>query len=303
MIILWVIVLGEISRTIYHNIINHNTQKANSQLAVGKRMKFIGEIKNDNQFPLYTHSITNDNWEKVYVKSTSINLNTQKGEIEIVWEIKDYNKDAPIIEVDTIKFKDQWLIIKNNAYLFVNDLLYLDFSNQPQLSANKTEKDINILFEWKKIFSVERFLCSKILKNKSCNYLIQDYNSNQKESFDSYRGYTFYKHGTGLRTAFDGDTFWYIFKGIEDDVLLSVSSMVRIIDKNFITKNKGINIKETCKNNNWYLDHFSFAKTEYKENNLISITIDWETNKGKDMECELTFDIRNEREIIKTNIK
>jgi hypothetical protein len=266
-------------------------------------MKFIWTIKNDNQFPLYTHAITNDDGEKVYVKSTSINLNAQKGEIEIVWEVKEYYKDSPIIEVDTIKFKNQWLIIKNNAYLFVNDLLYLDFSNQPQLTANKVDKDINVYFDWKKIFSTERFLCSRILKNKSCNYLIQDYNTNQKESFDSYRWYTFYKHGTGLRTTFDGDTFGYIFKGIEDDVLLSISSMIRIVDKNFITKNKSDKIKENCKNNNWYLDHFSFAKTELKENNNISITIDWETNKWKRMECILTMDIRNEREVTKASIK
>jgi hypothetical protein len=54
-------------------------------------------------------------------------LNSYSGKLEIFGEIKDIRKDIPIIEVSALKFADQGLIIKNNIYFFVKDLLYLDF--------------------------------------------------------------------------------------------------------------------------------------------------------------------------------
>gem|GEM_PF-3537547 len=58
--------------------------------------------------------------------------------IELVGRVKKYFKVTPVLEVDTIKIPDQGLIITDNRYFFVNELVYLDFSTQPQLSASKS---------------------------------------------------------------------------------------------------------------------------------------------------------------------
>ncbi|MEI6774167.1 MAG: hypothetical protein WCL18_05205 [bacterium] len=52
------------------------------------------------------------------------------------------------------------------------------------------------MFNDKPVVSIERFVCSKILKSRDCTYLITDYIQNNKDNFESYRSYTFYKHGT-----------------------------------------------------------------------------------------------------------
>ena len=70
------------------------------------------------------------------LKSSTINLNDYKGiDIQIVGRVKKYFKTTPVLEVDTIKFPKKSLIISNNRYFFVKDLMYLDFTTQPQLSA------------------------------------------------------------------------------------------------------------------------------------------------------------------------
>jgi hypothetical protein len=55
------------------------------------------------------------------------------------------------------------------------------------LSAKKEKKEIQIFYEKQKVSSIERFLCSRVLRQRDCTYLIEDYSNNQKENFDSYR--------------------------------------------------------------------------------------------------------------------
>ena len=52
-------------------------------------------------------------------------------------------------------------------------LLQFDFTEQAQLSANKSGKNISIYFNKAPVFDVERFLCSKILKDKDCNSIVE----------------------------------------------------------------------------------------------------------------------------------
>jgi len=54
-------------------------------------------------------------------------------------------------------------------------MLYLDFKNQPNLSAKKNDKEIQIFYKDEKISNIERFLCNRVLRQRDCNYLIEDY--------------------------------------------------------------------------------------------------------------------------------
>jgi len=98
------------------------------------------------------------------------------------------------------------------------------------------------------VVSIERFICSKILKSRDCSYLIADYIQNKKDDFTSYRSYTFYKHGTGFWTTFDDNLFGFLFKDISDDTILDISTMFRIVNIDFVLENKLDLIKSTCQN-------------------------------------------------------
>jgi hypothetical protein len=138
--------------------------------------------------------------------------------------------------------------------------LFFDFTDQPQLSANKTGKNIIISFDKQVLFAVERFLCSKILQDKDCNSIIESYLSSQKEFFNTEAGYTFYKHTTKAWAVFDGNIFGYMFKNIDDDTMLDVSTMVKVVNKDFVTEMKKELIKEHCKNTDGGLKTIEFSK-------------------------------------------
>jgi hypothetical protein len=69
--------------------------------------------------------------------------------------------------------------------------------------------------------------------------------------------------------------FGYIFKNVEESVILDISSMIRIVDKNFISTNKSEQIKEVCKTEEKQLKQIIFSKIDYENNkNLITLIID-----------------------------
>lgn len=294
--LVWIIAVAKVSNVIYTEITKPDQ---NQEFHIGETMNFAGEISNESNFPLYTHKITNRKWESVFLKSSSINLNKHNWKLEIYWEIKDIKKNIPIIEVISIKFPEQGLIIKNNVYFFVKDMLYLDFSNQSQLSAKKEKKEIQIFYWEEKLSSVERFLCSRVLRQRDCTYLIEDYGNSQKENFDSYRWYTYYKHGTWLRTVFDGTMFGYIFKDIEEETMLSLSNIIKIVDKNFIVNNKKEVIKKACADKWESIQQIGNTSVQYEDNNQVNITV--EATKS-DNRCKVTFDMRNEWEVTQVQI-
>ncbi len=266
---------------------------------LGATLTFSGRIVTDNQFPTYTHSLITKEWKKIGLKSSTINLNAYVDKkIELVGSVKKYFKVTPVMEVDTIKIPDQGLIITDNRYFFVNELVYLDFSTQPQLSASKSWNDIQVRFNEDPVVSIERFVCSKILKTRDCTYLITNYIQTNKDNFESYRAYTFYKHGTGFWTTFDDNQFGFLFKNVSDDMILDISNMFRIVNKDFVVENKSNLIQSNCQND------FSQLRTidpewtfTYHDPYTITLGLQGSDKKKNPATCRITFDIRNDRNV------
>ena len=256
----------------------------------------------DNHFPSYTH-ILEGNDQKIGVKSTSINLNNYLWDIEAVGEIIDFDKWLPVVDINILKLAKPGLIIKGNIYLFIKDLLYFDFSQQSQLSANKSGKDISVYFNEEPVFSVERFLCSKILTDKNCNSIVENYLGSQKSFFTSSWGYAFYKHAENTWTVFDGNIFGYMFKHTKDDTLLDLSNMIRIVNKNFVLSNKENVVYEQCKNESDSLKKITYTKIGFTDPYYLALTVEWMTTANKEVTCTVTFDLWDERHPIKTQFE
>jgi len=257
------------------------------------KIRFAGNLSVDNHFPLYTHKIIRGT-NVIGLKSTSINLNNYLGEIEIAGEIIDFEKDLPLIDVSIVKLAKPWLIIEGNSYLFIKDLLLFDFSEQQQLSANKSWKNISIYFNKTPIFDVERFLCSKIIQGKDCNSITESYLSSQKEFFNTEAGYTFYKHATKTWAVFDGNVFWYMFKNVLDETILDISNMVKIINKDYVVEHKKELIKEKCINATDSIKTIEFSKIWFNDPYFLIITIEGTSKNRKTYTCNITFDLRDE---------
>lgn len=268
--------------------------QAISSYKEGDKIKFVGTLSVDNHFPLYTHTIIRGT-DVVWVKSASINLNNYIWDVEIVGEIVAFDTSLPIVDVEILKLGTQWLIIKGNSYFFIKDLLLFDFNDQIQLSADKSGKNIIINFNKAPLFNVERFLCSKILQDKDCNSIIGNYLKDQKEFFNTAAWYTFYKHDLKTWTVFDGNIFGYMFKNVEDNMLLDLSNMVYIVNKDFIIKNKKDLIKEKCFNADDAIDTIEFSKVGFTDPYFLTISVEGVTRNGKKYGCNITFDLWDER--------
>ncbi len=285
---------------IFTSIFQRFTQvPQDTMYTLGASLSFSGKITIDNQFPNYTHSLMTNEWTKIWLKSSTINLNTYvHTPIELVGRLKKYFKVTPVIEVDMLKIPDQWLVITANKYFFAKDFVYFDFSTQPQLSAIKSWSDIQLWFDDRVLGGVERFVCSKILKTRDCTYLINNYIQTNKDNFESYRSYVFYKHGTGFWTTFDGNQFGYLFKDISDDMILDLSNMFKIVNKDFIITNKLNLITSNCQND---FSQFSTVNSEwiltYHDPYMISLDLKWFDKKNVPVVCKITFDVRNNRNV------
>jgi hypothetical protein len=263
-------------------------------IVVGQQISFQGEIESKNNFPLYTHKLTNTEGKTIFIKSSKNNLNKYTGEIEIYGEVKEIKHDTPVVEVQAIKFPEQGLVIKENNYLFVNDRLYLDFSSQSPLSAKKEGKEIQILYNDERIADIEFFLCSKVFKQKDCSSLVETYRTNEKENFDSYRGYTYYKQWTWLRMLLHETSFGYIFKNIEEKDILDLSNIIRIVDEEFVFENKKEIITTQCENIGKPISKSAKPRSIEYEDTIVHLTIGNDDNT----ECSVSLDMWNERQAI-----
>jgi len=275
------------------------TTPPDAMYTLGATLTFSGKIVVDNNFPNYTHSIINAEGKKIGLKSSTINLNAYiDKKVELVGRVKKYLKLTPILDVDTIKLSDQWLIITANRYFFVKELMYLDFSTQPQLRASKSWNNIQVWFNDSLVVNIERFVCSKILKSRDCTYLIGDYIKNNKDNFESYRSYTFYKHGTWFWATFDDNQFGYLFKDISDDMILDISNMFKIVNMDFVIANKLSLVKSSCQNDFAQLSSISSEWTiAYHDPYTVILGLQWLDKKKNPATCRITFDIRNDRNV------
>jgi hypothetical protein len=87
--LVWIIAVAKISDAIYTEI---TWLDQNPEFTLWQTMSFAGEIVSENNFPLYTHKITNKRGNIVFLKSSQINLNKYSGKLEVYGEIKDIKK-------------------------------------------------------------------------------------------------------------------------------------------------------------------------------------------------------------------
>ncbi|MEI7562954.1 MAG: hypothetical protein WCJ39_04600 [bacterium] len=130
--------------------------------------------------------------------------------------------------------------------------------------------------------------------------MINEYRTSQKDNFDSYDGYTFYKHAANVRTTFDGDLFGYVFKNIDDDMMLNISSMIHIVNKDFIVQNKLPVIQAKCANSDEYLKTIDSSKIQYGNPKNITLLLMGESNKKQAVQCTINFDTWNGRAVTKS---
>jgi len=268
------------------------------------QINITGTISIDNNFPINTHKIKSEE-ASFWIKISSINLNNfLHKNIIINWKINNLSSKLPILEIENIREPDSKLIINQNKYFFTNELISFDFSKDIDIKAEKTWRNITIYYQNEPIIQIETFICSKVTPTQDCEVMSYNYTRNLNEMFTTFLWYTFYKNKEDSRVTFNENTIGYIFKTTDSNFLLNISHLINIINSKFIIENKRDFILDNCKDENWeWYKNISKLSKEIVDDDLIKIDIEWTTTNWIDLECKLTIDIRNNREVKNNNTK
>lgn len=301
-----VLVLVWFSIFIYKKELSNVSTKKEIPMAqnkTGQAISVEGKIKESNHFPNYTHTITEN--ETTYgLRSSSININNYIWKkINIGWTINDVYEGTPIIEVNQVGDEENNLFIKNNKYIFTQDLLMFDFSSQTDLSAQKSGNYINILYQGNPIIQIESFTCTKVTATHDCEKLRMNYQSSEKENFVSFIQQTFYRQEKTSWITFNDDMIGYIFKPENDDTLLNTSHLIHVINEEFLIKYKRNLIDEACKDKENTLQEIGESNVEILDENIIRRIINGETDSWKIATCKIAINIGKNRKIEDTTWK
>ena len=258
------------------------------------------KIFSDNNFPVYTHKISNLE-TSFWLISSTVNLNNFVDKNLIInWEISELkNNKLPVLTIKDIKIPESKAIIRDNRYFFTNELISFDFSKDLDLSAEKTGRNINIYYQWEPILSMETFICSKITPTQNCEEMVVNYTKNLNEMFTTYLGYFFYKNKEKTWVTLNDNTIWYIFKTSDNNTLLNLSHLINIINSKFILEHKQDLILKHCSDeeNNIKTKSINNLSKEIIDENLIRIRVEWVSTDWEYLECRLTVSIRDDREV------
>lgn len=251
-----------------------------------------------NHFPYYTHVLDVSETEKFGLKSSHINLNDYSWSIEVEWSITTIVKSLPVIDLKILKLFDDNLIVKNNSYFFVDDLLYFDFADQNGFGVTKTWNTIEILFQDLLLITIERSVCNQVTDAKNCNHIAGVLKDKGVDRFTSYLNHDFYKYGTGgAWITFNKDIYSYIFTPINQETMLDISSITSILDSKYVMVKKQAIIAEKCQKDWEKFDTTKIAEIHMSHANLqeINLILKWKTVENNTATCMLTFDLWQER--------
>ena len=262
------------------------------QFAIGDPLNVEGTINAENNFPHYTHILTTQSGESYGVRSSTLNLNKFTGVVEIGGTMQEIYKSLPIIESNSIKLPDQYLVIKNNTYFFTKDLLYFDFDQQPGFKARKDDNTIEVYFENTKLASFEPFLCNKVVKDQNCEQLLLDLRYDATENFVSYDGYDYFRYGTGKWITFNNNILGYVVTTEDDERLLDLSNAIKIIDRAFVVKNKDDLMKMACQTGEEKFISVNDYKYAQLDPTHVEITLYGTTTSHYESNCRVAFNLR-----------
>lgn len=216
--------------------------------------------------------------------------------ILIEWEIKEA-ANAQLFFIKSLKDLDNNIITENNIYTFANELIILNTKEIPSVVPYKQWNKIIIYYKNNPLIDISIFGCSKISSSRNCEQLIEDFDLNENEYFDSYNWLSYYKIDDNKWELFNDTLLWYYIQTKDDNILLNISSVISIINSNYILNNKKDLIMNNCKD---VLD-IDDIDIIWQDWSIIIVNIRWKNKEKINTKCLVGFDVMKDRKAIKTN--
>lgn len=234
---------------------------------------------------------------KILLKNYPQNIdNLIWNNVLINWEVKEI-ADTELFFIKFIKDLDQNTIIENNIYTFANELVIFNTKEMPSVVPYKQWNKITIYYKNNPLIDISSFGCSKVSASRDCKQLINDFDLNENEYFDSYNWLVYYKIDDNKWELFNDTLLWYYIQTKDDDVLLNISSVIDIINSDYILNNKKDLILNSCE----YLVSIDDIDIIWQDWSIIIVDAKWNNKDKQDTRCKTSFDLMKDWKIVKNN--
>lgn len=264
------------------------------------------EITSNQSIGLYTHILTTVEWNKIWLKSRSVDLTEFEGNVQIKWEITDIKNNIPIVEVNEImNVEDEnteiqltweeltWEELAPDTDFYFSDYgIYMDFQGNTWYTVQMDWNTINVISldesgSWETVLSISPFVCDETNNLQNCASLQEKFESYKFENFTSSQWIKFYKIvETSRRTFFNDNLWWYNVVPKSDRSLISLSKYIYLFSKDDIKEKISSNIKNICKNDESSLITIDEFET-FLENGNMAWNIVWKDENWNTLSCDI----------------
>ena len=266
-------------------------------------------IQKNDEFGLYSHTLTDDKGEIYGLKSAEQDLNNFEGQVSIKGQVDDLTDEYPIIKITEIISSgfdlaqeidgNQNLQGDKDAYYFEDHWLIVDLGPTEGFTIQEKGEDILLVDlssdEIEVALSISAFACNTSNSLTDCTSLQNNFDAIGAESFISSKGIK-YTNMTETNTwlAFDGQGNWFYLRPNQQRDMTSFVDLISFINTNTVSKDIANLVSNTCKNLDTSISNERDLRLSSTQKWLIDATITWtDTSGAKIFSCIYQWTIAN----------
>lgn len=290
-------------------------------LSVWDEVAFSGSITANWDMENYTHSYISKEYWAIWLKSKNLILNNYSDDVYFEWVVERIYHEMPIVLVTTIynlennEIENTWDELdtwENNEIQqkYIPSLLLYFGEEFFQKYSLVNEWDGSLLkiknLETNIINSINYFKCStKPESSENCVYLNDFYSKASNNKLVDKYWVSYYKDPEVNSWFFSNDpTFGYKINDEDETFARDLSTLMTVVNKNFVEKNVLPNLWSLCKVDHSSIEQVEKAELSYKNSNLYYI-VEWLDSSKNKINCELKIDPTNSlsAQVVSINIE
>ena len=294
LLVLW-LVLWKLFRA-PANLNGADSENLNADFSLDEQVYLQWELKADGDIITHTHTIEDERYGKIRIKSDLINLSDYAWFVELTGIVEKFYQGNPIIKVVALSGSLAWSGDNTNIVLDGNSWVYIlwawmqflpSFFDEYVLLNEWENGEIHIQnIETEKEIVLNYFRCNPSDPNKNCKGLNETFANNNAQSFVTSEWDVYYKMSEAQSRFVSNWNRWGIFiNDVSDDVIFELKDLIKFANEK--------NINEWIKSRAASICQWEWEKMQKINNSEINLKQEWliVTVSGDGMEKQMTCQI------------
>lgn len=227
---------------------------------------------------LYTHTLNNNFYWKLWLKSSVIDLNQYTWFVFVHWVVDKENNWIFILQVENISWElmssnisiISWDVQENWKYLSMAWIYFTkSFFDKYNLENNWENNKIKIRnLETNQIINIDYFVCTKSNPEKDCQQLQNNFSQSSDKSQVDWNWNKIYKLESVASWFFANDNFfWYFINDVADQEVEQLLNYIMLPNERYVKEKVLVNIPNIC--SDWTVS------VQEITNKSLSLDSDW----------------------------